>query len=183
MFSHYSDIFLVNPTQEGTNLIAANPQPLINGASVDFIWLEWNRDEEYPHVGNYVEITDGTLSQLRILMNEDIDLEAVLVSLSRSRVIRATIDMYDLRLLFYFPDEKLIIVLTSNRTACSMRTIQNDFEVYQVHYLSETTYVDWTENYRHGTFYVPHQVWDDWMSGEVEGTCEEAIQALVDAAA
>jgi hypothetical protein len=185
MFNQYNDLFIVNPRRienGNTSELVADMEPLLNGQGVEFRWLKWNRDDDW-RTPNNVGITDNILTSIYIILNEDVSLENTLNQLGRPFVIRATYSLYIVELLMFYPDEKLIIFLAADRFECQANSMMRDFEVLHLLYLSDETYLTSSAEVRRIGFYVPHQIFDGWMSGEVEGTCEEAIQALVDAAA
>jgi hypothetical protein len=182
MFYRYDDLFSVNPRLTKTGRFfewVANMEPLLHGQGVEFVLLQWYRDDilRFP---NQVGITDKVLTRIYVISNENVSLEDALSQLGRPFVMRAFYDLYTVNLIFFYPDEKLIVSLEGDRYECKTNRMMQNFEVLDLAYLSEEAYLGLSEFYSI-TPYVPHQLFDDWISGEIGGSCFNAIKALIDA--
>jgi hypothetical protein len=183
-FAEHEDLFVVEPLEiPNGNLQAAvtNLQPIRELENAEFFWREWTREDER-HVVSSLLMTNGILAYLRVYMNRDVTLAETLRRLERPFVIRAYFLITDLRLILFYPELNVTVELSADHLSCNVPTMLQDFKVHEVTYFTEDGYLEGAAIFR-GDPYIRHRLWDDWVSGKIEGSCLDAIQALVDAAA
>jgi hypothetical protein len=78
----------------------------------------------------------------------------------------------------YHRGQRLIVMLEADRSDCMMSDMMDKYKVDYLQYLSSSGYIERARSWLDRSFLVSDRVWDEWSSGKVAGSCQDAIRQL-----
>lgn len=176
----YNYLIKEGHTSDNLPIVAAtlNLQPLKEGKAIDFFW------QASSYKGNMtsnssISFTDDLVSVMDIQPNVPISLNTTLQLLGEPDSLRAGISFnYDF-ILLYYPKSEMIVELTVSRDDdCKIANISQQFQVEIVSYLARPAYLERVRDILNGSDYIPKSIWESWITGGVNASCEDAIASL-----
>ncbi|MEO8396118.1 MAG: hypothetical protein ABI700_24200 [Chloroflexota bacterium] len=167
-------------TSDNLPIVAAtlNLQALKEGKTIDFFWQGSSYGGNVS-IGSSISFTNNLVSAMDIQPDVSISLNTALRLLGEPDAIRAGISFYYDFMLFYYPEPQMIVELTINRDSdCKIANVLQQFQVDYVSYLARPVYLERLIDMLNGSDYVPNKLWESWVGGEVNETCENAIGSL-----
>ncbi len=180
-----NDILSWNPNRFNA-IIDANTGYIVRG-QYDFFWRRY-RGIHQVQTNNIISIENGVVQLISVDVNGDFALEDVFAVYGQPDDIHMTQEYGGERLKLIYLDRLLVIDLVSNG-ACSIENLRSDLLVDGVRYYSPIFALVPVETDRGSqpqilAYYssldrqIPLDVWESWLSGEVEAHCIEAWQEL-----
>jgi hypothetical protein len=177
MFTANPDLFFTNLVKDETVEPVLDLQSLRDGRGIEF-WWRISTSEIQRIAPNYIGIKDGIVSYMGIVVNDDISLGKTLERLGEPSTTRATWFPDEVNIILYYREQRLMAMLTADRSDCMMNDLLNEFKISYLDYLSPTSYLEYGRDWLDGSFLVSDRVWDEWSSGQVAGSCLDAIRQL-----
>ena len=171
MFQAHRDLFLVNPEPgPELHLVAENFDALFTGESATFLWKSWNRRGM---TDSKIEITDGVITSIDVVMNEIVSLDETLETLGQPTYVLGLADLSNVLSLFY-TDQNVIVNLDAGIESCVIKTILADFTVDSLYYYAPEIFENVQEIYA-GYLHVSPEAWREWQTEPEELSCALAI--------
>ncbi|MBZ0296226.1 MAG: hypothetical protein K8L99_26945 [Anaerolineae bacterium] len=156
-----------------------NLQPLLDEGGIHFYWRNVSFGGR-TSIGSFLSFRDGVMSAMQIKPNVSVTLADALQQLKQPDVIRVGGSVYDNIMTLYYRKQGLILELLADNQTCEIRDMLDAFQVEHVYYLTPTTYQEEARDRLTYTYYLPDEVMQRWIAGEVDASCSEAIELLHD---
>ncbi|MBZ0296227.1 MAG: hypothetical protein K8L99_26950 [Anaerolineae bacterium] len=173
----WNDLIEVNSNGDHYLDAVLNLQPLLKEELIDFFWLRTSFDGR-TNLGSFLRLRDGVMSAMQIKPNVTVTLADALQRLGQPDVIRVGGRLYDDIVLLYYRKPHLILELLADDQTCEIRDMMDAFRVEYIYYLTPVTYQEEARDRLTYTDYLPDDVMQRWIAGEVDASCSEAIQSL-----
>lgn len=157
-----------------------------------FAWKDFEREDKEQVVLSEIDLREGNLYSLWILMNRMVVLEETLDGLGPPTFIRFSVGYYGiLHLDLIYPELLLRVSLKSRQHLCTLAEFATSFWVDSVAYYSPEAALEpqtWpTRDEPQPALLayilpserdIPYETWITWLNGEIEMTCAEAWEQL-----
>ncbi|MBZ0296228.1 MAG: hypothetical protein K8L99_26955 [Anaerolineae bacterium] len=174
----WNDLIEVNSNGDHYLDAVLNLQPLLEEDGIHF----YRKDTSFHgriSLGSILRLRDGVMSAMEIKPNVTVTLADALQRLGPPDVIRAGgYDLYYDLVLLYYREQHLIVELLADRETCEISDFFDVFRVEYIYYLTPTTYQEKAREWLTLTYYLPDDVMQRWIAGEVNISCSKAIQLL-----
>jgi hypothetical protein len=170
----------------------------ITNGSTSLRYGVWNRTDRIASAGHNVSfwLQDGIVIALHMTMNEPILVGEILSELGTPTEVRMHLGQYDLITvdLIYLDYLLEIRVRQAYGTTCSLETIGDDLIVDTLTYFTPQSAFELIDgfvegviikdsqprilNYSNLEWHVPIELWEEWLSGDMQGSCTDALWNL-----
>jgi hypothetical protein len=145
--------------------------------STSFFWIDSTFGGNY--IGqNRITLEDDIISFMWIKPDRPVTLQEALEYLGEPASVRATNGFYSNDLFFYYPQLRIILHLTADRSECRMNDLRETFFVEYVEYYSQAAYRSRVAELARYNAHIAPDLWQSWLSGEVTTNCDDAIGDL-----